>query len=93
MGRSSIAFFSHKSGNCVINSSVTLNDILVSSALTGASLNVFHLKSKPKKSINVNASYRACILKPSAEHLLTDCGADTCRATLESLLGWICPVK
>ena len=72
---------------------MTFNHVLVSSALTGASLNVFHLKSKRKKSINVNASYRACILKPPAEHLLMDHGADACWATLESLLGCVCPVK
>lgn len=65
MVHSSVAFFSYELGNCVINSSVTFNLVLVSSALTGASLNVFHLKSKPKKSVNVNTSYRACILKPS----------------------------
>lgn len=35
----------------VINSSVTSNHELVSSSLTGANLNVFHLKSKPKKSL------------------------------------------
>lgn len=93
MGRSSVAFCSYESGNCVINSSVTLNHVLVSSALTGASLNVFHLKSKPKKRSNVSAGCRACVLEPSAEHLLTDRGADTCRATLESLRGCICPVK
>lgn len=33
----------------VINSSVTSNHVLVSNAPTGANLNVFHLKSKPKK--------------------------------------------
>lgn len=46
-----VAFFSYKSGNCVINSSVSSNHVLVSNALTGANLNVFHLKSKPKKSL------------------------------------------
>lgn len=44
-----VAFFSYESDNCVINSSVTSNHVLVSSALTGANLNVFHLKSKPQK--------------------------------------------
>lgn len=47
----SVAFFSYESGNSVINSSVTSNHVLVSNALTGANLNVFHLKSKPKKSL------------------------------------------
>lgn len=46
-----VAFLSYESGNCVIKSSVTSNHVLVSIALTGANLNVFHLKSKPKKSL------------------------------------------
>lgn len=77
--RSIIAFFSYESGNCVINSSVTFDQVLVSRALTGASLNVFNLKSEAKKSIDMNTSYLACILKPSAEHLLTNHSADICQ--------------
>lgn len=91
--RSIIAFFSYESGNCVINSSVTFDQVLVSRALTRASLNVFNLKSEAKKSIDMNTSYLACILKPSAEHLLTNHSADTCQWTLEPLLGCICPEK
>lgn len=88
-----IAFFSYESGNCVINSSVTFDQVLVSKALTGASLNVFNLKSEAKKSIDMNTSCLACILKPSAEHLLTNHSADICQWTLEPLLGCICPEK
>lgn len=77
--RSITAFFSYESGNCVINSSVTFDQVLVSRALTRASLNVFNLKSEAKKSIDMNTSYLACILKPSAEHLLTNHSADTCQ--------------
>lgn len=46
----SLAFF-HTNQVTVINSSVTSNHVPVSNALTGANLNVFHLKSEPKKSL------------------------------------------
>lgn len=43
-GSSSVAFFSYESGKGVINSSVTFNHELVSSALTGISLECISLE-------------------------------------------------
>lgn len=90
--RASLLTF-HMNQVTVINCSVSCSQVPGSSALTGATLNVFNFQSQAKKSINVNTSYEACILKPSTEHLQANRSADFCQATLESLLGCICPGK